>query len=453
MRSVAGLLTVLALVAATLVAQGEGAAVAAGNPRTPGNYGGLGFDQCQAPSQHAMDRWRKHSPFRAVGIYISGNSRFCRDQRHLDATWVSRQLARGWHLLPITLGPQASCQPRFPRYGPKIDPTIRTDPRGTYARARAQARAEADKAIGVARSLGLPAGSTMFYDLEGFDLHHSTRCTQSAKWFLSSWSNQLHRHGYLSGIYSSAGSGIRLLDQTRQHLPSGYVLPDMLWIARWDGRANTSAPHYLSDAGWADHQRVKQYRGGHYETHGGVRINIDSNYLDLRNRRVPRAVHEAGDTMADPRCTRDSISHRWYRWTTATRRAWAIGTLQCLLKQQRLYVGSVTGTWDNRTTQGLATFQRTMHQGMKPGVNRAVWMALLTSGASDQALRYRDRGPDVVRLQRALNAATEARLGVTGYYNKDTRQAVTTYKKMVGLRADGVASRRTWADLHAGRRS
>ena len=92
------------------------------NPVTPGNYTGLGFDQCQAPEQWKMDAWLQSSPFRAVGIYISGASRGCRDQPNLTPTWISTQLTKGWRLLPITLGPQANCHPGFPRYG--NDPVI-----------------------------------------------------------------------------------------------------------------------------------------------------------------------------------------------------------------------------------------------------------------------------------------------------------------------------------------
>src|SRR6188472_3451081 len=84
----------------------------AANPVTPGNYRGLGFDQCEAPSQSAMSAWIKRSPFRAAGIYISGDSRGCQRQSNLTPTWVSNQLAAGWHLMPITLGPQAWCTTR-----------------------------------------------------------------------------------------------------------------------------------------------------------------------------------------------------------------------------------------------------------------------------------------------------------------------------------------------------
>ncbi len=93
---------------------------------TPGNFTGYGFDQCLAPSQGAMDAWLKNSPFLAVGIYISGDSRACRSQPNLTKTWVNTQLRKGWRLLPITLGPQASCSTRFPRYG--NDETINPRP-------------------------------------------------------------------------------------------------------------------------------------------------------------------------------------------------------------------------------------------------------------------------------------------------------------------------------------
>src|SRR5829696_5651661 len=55
-------------------ATGAGAAPG-GNVVTPGDFTGYGFDQCHAPDQRSMNRWLTHSPFLAVGIYISGNSR------------------------------------------------------------------------------------------------------------------------------------------------------------------------------------------------------------------------------------------------------------------------------------------------------------------------------------------------------------------------------------------
>ena len=77
--------------------------------------------------------------------------------------------------------------------------------------------------------------------------------------------------------------------------PGVFTLPDQIWIARWDGKANTSTS-YIREDGWRPGGRVKQFQGGHNETWGGVTINIDRNYLDLgpapplRRRRRPTAT-------------------------------------------------------------------------------------------------------------------------------------------------------------------
>ena len=130
-----------------------------------------------------------------------------------------------------------------------------------------------------AKRLGIVRGSTLWYDLEGFDLGN-TRCRESALAFLSAWTTRLHALDYVSGVYSSAGSGIKMLDDARVDRPNAFTLPDRIWIARWDGHANTRTD-YIRDDGWLPGGRMKQYRGGHPETWGGVTINIDSNWLDL----------------------------------------------------------------------------------------------------------------------------------------------------------------------------
>lgn len=79
----------------------------------PGTYTGKGFDTCTAPAQSAMNAWRNSSPYRAVGIYISGASRSCA-QPNLTASWVTNQTANGWRLIPIELGYQAPCGTRTP---------------------------------------------------------------------------------------------------------------------------------------------------------------------------------------------------------------------------------------------------------------------------------------------------------------------------------------------------
>ena len=60
---------------------------------------------------------------------------------------------------------------------------------------------------------------------------------------------------------------------------TGFVEPDDIWIADWNGQENTVSSSVPS-TDWANHQRLHQYQGGHNATYGGVTINIDSDYVD-----------------------------------------------------------------------------------------------------------------------------------------------------------------------------
>src|SRR3954470_22786 len=170
--------TTLAVAVGLTTAVPAGSAATA-NVATPGSFRGYGFDQCLAPTQRSMDAWLNHSPFLALGIYISGASRACREQPNLTPTWVTTQLAQGWRLLPITLGPQAPCNPAFPRYG--NDPVIstKTNASGAYQKAFDQGTAEASTTVAAAQALGIVPGSTLWYDLEGYSVTN-TACRESS---------------------------------------------------------------------------------------------------------------------------------------------------------------------------------------------------------------------------------------------------------------------------------
>lgn len=419
------------------------------NPVTPGNFTGFGFDQCRTPSQRSMDQWLRNSPFLAVGIYISGDSRACRDQPNLTPTWVSTQLARGWRLLAITLGPQASCQPRFPRYGDDVRISPRRNANGAYGAALKQGRDEATKSVGAARALGLVPGSTLWYDLEAFSLSN-TRCRDSALTFLSGWTQEVHALGYVSGVYSSAGSGIKALDDARVARPNAFTQPDQVWLARWDSRANLTSS-YVRDDGWMPHARVKQYRGGHDETWGGVTINIDSNFMSLGTGSVaaPEA-HCGGVRLGFPTYLTlrprngDQIADRSQ-----------VRALQCLLTEQGVYGGRLHGRYSPGTQRAVNTWQTTHGLTVGPSWNPRAWVTLLSAG-STPVLKVGSVGPDVRRLQRALKAtrpsAERQALTVSGVFDGRTAAALGTWQRRQGERVSGVANDRTWRALNAGKR-
>ena len=420
---------------------------------TPGDFTGYGFDQCLAPTSEAMRAWWNNSPYSAVGIYVSGKSRACRSQPNLSPDWVLQQASLGWRLLPITLGPQASCQPRFPRY----DDDVRINPKpgrnGTYNKALVMGRTEAETSVADAQALGIAEGSTLWYDLEGFDATN-TACRESALSFLSGWTQALHRLGYVSGVYSSASSGIKALDDARVNRPDRFTLPDAIWIARWDGNANTDTT-YIRDDGWRPGGRMKQYLGGHDESWGGVRINIDSNFLDLgTGTTAPRE---------EPRCGGVRVNWQDYGMlrpprTTASGEEVVpdpamVTTLQCLLREKKFFEGELTGEYGAKTVAATRDWQA--EHGFEPQDlwSRQHWMSLLAAG-SKATIKYGSSGLAVRRLQRALNAASpQARLIVTGVYGPGVEPAVKAWQKKVGLPQSGVVNGEVWRELMAGTRS
>lgn len=403
--------------------------VAASNPITPGPISGYGFDQCEAPSQHAMSTWRKHSPFRAAGIYISGKLRYCQEQKHLDSTWVRTQLAAGWRLLPLHVGRQASCTTRD-RYLPY---RINASPRNNYAEARKQGRAEAKQAVYTARALGIRTGSTIYYDLEAFDASQ-TKCRQSALWFLGAWTNALKEANYRSGVYSSAASGIKALDDARVTPGNPIPMPDYIWVAEWNNE-RTVASDYVRDDGWRG-RRIHQYRGGHEETYGGVTINIDSNILDLHG---------------FPTCGAKSVNRSTYRLTTPDIRRDLVTPLQCMLKKNGYYPNTVTGAWNTATTYAVKKLQAKVNHPQGTYAKQADWVALLSAGNSGARIQRGSKGADVVRAQRALNAAGDARLKITGTFDSATYWATKSYQKAVGVQTTGIIGPVTWRFMKYGR--
>ncbi len=231
-------------------------------PTTPASaaYTGLGFDACAAPAAATMNAWLS-SPYRAVGIYVGGVNRGC-SQPNLTSAWVGAVAAAGWKFIPTYVGLQApgsscgSCS--------EIDPD----------HAASQGKAEANDAAAKMLALGLGPGNPIYFDMEHYKRGGTNTLTALA--FLGAWTTQLHAEGYTSGVYSSASSGIADLVAA---YGTGYTEPDAIWIANWNGLKTTSDP-YVPDAYWPARQRLHQYRGGHKETHGGVSVNVDSNYLD-----------------------------------------------------------------------------------------------------------------------------------------------------------------------------
>jgi len=229
-------------------------------------YVGLAFDTCTAPTVAQMTAW-KGSPYRAIGIYIGGVNRGCA-QPQLTAAWVSSVTKLGWRLIPVYVGYQAPCT--FRANTVKI----------TATSAATQGTSQAADAIAKARALGILPGSGIYSDMEHYNATDAT-CRATVLRYLSSWTKEMHRQGYVSGVYAHQDSGARHLAEV--YNSTAYARPDAVWIARWDLNSAVSTLTnwpLISNRYWLIGQRAKQYRGDHLETYAGVTLNIDNDRFD-----------------------------------------------------------------------------------------------------------------------------------------------------------------------------
>jgi uncharacterized protein YraI len=226
-------------------------------------YTGLAFDACTAPTVAVLSAWGA-SPYRAVAVYVGGVNRTCA-QPQLTPSWVAEVSRRGWRLVPVYKGLQPWCGARP------------TDKKITAAGATSEGVTAAADAAAKGSALGMLPGSGLYLDVENYSTTDLS-CRAAVLRFVSGWTKELHRRGYLAGVYANLASGAR--DLAASYLSTSYARPDALWMARWDGSSALTGWAGIPDVRWAVHQRAKQSRGDHLETYGGVTIPIDSDRFD-----------------------------------------------------------------------------------------------------------------------------------------------------------------------------
>lgn len=427
---VVGLVTALA--ASVLLVSSPAQADA---PEAPGDLTGHGFDACSAPSQSVMDAWNLTSPFTAIGIYVSGNSRYCGDryQPNLTPSWVARNAANGWLFMPIHVGRQVPCFKNNPRsrvQKKKMSTTVSV--------ARGQAVAEANETVAALTRLGFGPGSTSYLDIEWYA--RSAACDTVLLEFVDAWTEQLHAMGFRSGLYSSGSAGIKVVDEARLAKRPGMTLPDHMWNAWVNKKADTKGGPYLSDSGWTDHQRIHQYHNGVTVSYGGKSLNIDKNFLDVGR-----------GSVASPQRTACGVSVTYKAYPTlkvGASRA-EVAALECLLKKQKL-ISTVDTTYTTGTARAVDRFRARMGWRKTGVTTRSTWTALLAAGSRPRVLKQGSVGEPVWRLQRALTAAG-ASPGLSGVYDARTVRAVQAYRAARKLPRYTTTEASVWAQLKRGK--
>ena len=238
---------------------GTGQASSAGPDTAPGSEQlvGKGLDSCTAPSESQMSAFWNNTPYAAWGIYIGGEDRAC-SQPNLTSAWVSEVTTQGWHLLPLWVGPQNPCVPGFDHFS--------TNTSTAYSQGKSQALAAYNAVVG----LGMSGNSPVIYDLETGG-SSTTTCINATKSFVQGWVDQMHvAPAQPAGVYTSTCGGF--MDQFATIARP----PDFIDGASWDGNPSIGDLPCVSSSHWVDHQRHKQYQGGHNETWNGVTLNVDS---------------------------------------------------------------------------------------------------------------------------------------------------------------------------------
>jgi peptidoglycan hydrolase-like protein with peptidoglycan-binding domain len=370
-----------------------------------------------------MDAWWDSSNYASVGVYIGGVSMGCA-QPNLSAAWVSRQVSRGWHLVPVYVGLQAPCS-GFARRMSYDVPT-----------ARAQGEAEAADAMDRAALRGIVAPSTLYSDMEGYD-SSDTRCVNAVMSYLSGWTFEMHTAAYEGGVYSSASSGMH--DLSTHYDSMGASRPDDLFMAWWNHQADVDGGSYVPKTQWSFQQRVHQFDGQVTERHGGYTMQIDRDFLDVSS------------VVQEPEGCPTNLDFKAYpllRWPTSGD---GVRAVQCLLALRGFDPGPATGIFNWRTAGGIRAFKASRGlSSQTSSVARYAWTALLSAGTT-KPLQFGSTGPWVRKVQRTLTARLQRTVTISGVFGTRTRVAVRVYQRTVGLTPTGTVGPPTWRALRSGR--
>ena len=418
--------------AATMMTAGP---AAASTPQTPGNFTGYGFDACGAPTQKVMDAWNLKSPYSAIGIYISGNSRYCGNkyQPNLSRAWVQANANNGWRFMPIHVGYQAPCF--------KNNPNSRVQKKRmstTVGTARKQARSDATESLAAATTYGFGKGSVLYLDIEWYSRSNAA-CDNVTLEFIDAWTEKLRSAGYKSGLYSSGSAAIASVNDARLNHRAGFTFPDHMWIA-WTNRvANSDGGPYLSDSVWTNHQRIHQYHNGVNVRYGGYTLNIDKNFLD---------VGKGSVRVAEPKPCGVAMSFTSYANLKVGSKGAQVAALQCILRQLG-YKKSITSVFGTGTRDGVNKFRKLHGWAQNGAVNGVVWTSLLAVGGKPRVMKYGSGDQAVWRLQRALVAAGK-KVTINGLYGSATVNAVQAYRTKNKLPSYPTTEASVWSLLSRG---
>jgi hypothetical protein len=229
-----------------------------------------GYDICTDPPIGAMSDWWTYPPAYNWYIYLGGTQACDPVQSNLSTSWINQATGNisnptmHWNLMPIWVGLQAPCN--------TVGATaFSLNPTTAYNQGVNEAAAAATKWHD---TYGQSWSTPIAYDLEPFDATLSGPCQGSlaaAQSFINGYVHQLHiAPAQKAGVY---GSGCQ---SHLQRLVTIANVPDFIWSSDWNTAPSPATIGCVAASYWTNHQRHKQYRGPHDETHGSWKLHVDS---------------------------------------------------------------------------------------------------------------------------------------------------------------------------------
>ena len=220
-----------------------------------------GFDLAFAPAESDLAVWVQSSPYRDIGVYIGGcnvtavpatgpngcgsnpaSAGTKKTNTNLTPKWVQDVSGMGWGIMPLWVGPQASC-------------ISSNDPTGFYwidtstsSSAYNEGMSEADSAAAAAAALGM-GNSVLYYDMEAYATTDAG-CDAVVDQFLGGWISELRAKGFLAGVYATPYNANQWTNQ-----------PDAIWAYVPDNVNTASDLNNYLQGNWAQ-KRIHQYCGG-----------------------------------------------------------------------------------------------------------------------------------------------------------------------------------------------
>ncbi len=349
-----------------------------GDPGAPGSFTGHGFDACVAPSQTVMDTWNL-----TVAVLARSASTSPATRATAATTTSPTSARRGSPRTPPTAGGSSRSTSAASRRASRTTPRAgcrRSRCRRPSRRRARRPRRGAPRPIAALKKYGFGSGSTPTSTSSGTPAPR--RATTSC------WSSPTPGPSTSTTRATSPASTPAARRRSRPSTTArmagrkGFTLPDHMWIAWTNKVADTDGGPYLSDDGWANHQRIHQYHNGVNVTYGGQ----DAQHRQgLPRRRQGIGAVEAGAAVRRARCR----SRRTRRSSSASTGA-EVAALECLLHEQGL-IKTVDKTFGSRHGQAPSTpTARSMgwapsgpHDPRRPG--RRCWRTAPTPASSSRA--------------------------------------------------------------------